>query len=1380
MQKFLKRSIIAVMLIILSANFLYAESEPQLVSAPLSQAFLDWQANRNNVNVKSNADSDSEFHSGYIPFPVDLSYLDKDPPRESSANIFGDVKAASIPSKYDLRDVNGKKYVTSIKNQNPYGTCWAHAAIGAMESNYLINGGSALDLSEMHLAWYTFVNSDSSQAFGNMSSSQYNSVMEHGGNVGYPTAIYSRLSGPVLESLVPYPTQPSEGTPESYSRFLRLRDVYFFSRSETSDVNESETQRNIIKQRIMETGSVSANYYHVSSAYNKTSSNGTAYYTTNKSVNHAIQIIGWDDSYSRSNFKTNPGIDGAWLIKNSWGESWGTNGYFWMSYAQYLTDGAAFIVEDSDSDMNVYYYDALGWCSSSGWTGQTAQYAANVFKSTRDEKLTEVGFYAPINNLTYEIIIYDNLGTSMPSSSPVGSSAALTQSGTIAYAGYHTVDLSSAVSLTKGNYFSVIVKMYGITYIPYEKKISGYSDHATTETGSFFSYNGTSWQTGTQFGGNACVKAFTVTQTTISKPSITTSYPPDGTLNVYYSSTITASGGSITWSMSGNVPPGLSIDSSTGTISGTPTTAGSYTFTVTATNSAGSDSKNFTMNIREGSTFNTTSFSGYVGYNFSETLSLSGGESATWTANNSLPNGLKLTAKTGLISGKPTKAGTFTTSITATTSSTTITETVKFTIEAKPVKPSITTSSLKNGVVGEDYDASITVKGTDPITITAEGVPAGLTLTGTNLSGTPTTSGTYTIKFMASNTATSLAGGAPVTKNVRLIIKDHAPVIDFDDSELPDGFVGKVYDSVQFNSSAGDNITWTASGLPTGLKLSKTGLLSGTPTRAGNYNITLRAANSGGNTSKKIALKILQAPSLTTKKLNNVKVDAKYSVTLRAAGSLPITWTVTGLPDGLTITPDSDKGTAQITGNPTQVGDYEISITLNNSAGSVTNSLALSVLGTPPKISAVIKKATVDDEYNEGNITVTGTKPINITYSILNADKTKFGIDSLSDLGLSFTADSETGIAAITGTPTKSIKSLPIYINAENTTGKATRKITFTAAGVKPTFTTPEIATTKILTAAGGNINVDFVVTGTKDIILSATKLTGFSFTQTGDYTATLEGTAPLRESNSTITITAQNADGRATRRVNIITKIPPSITTKSLVDGTINKSYSTKLLATGSKTIKWQLDGDLPDGMTFSESNGQLRGKPKEAGEFNLTFTASNDVGKDNISLTLTIIDPNATEAAKEENQTQDVSSKESEQVSETDSTPDESTKPESSESTIIYGANQTLSAGTIKNFADKGFTIIAALPEIQVNSSGQYEIESIIELDESIESGKKLYWFAMPQGVEPSEDDEIVEFYDEDGQEILQVPESHKIKISAWLTEGIIYKPVICVESE
>ena len=170
----------------------------------------------------------------------------------------------AIPSAYDLRNVDGKSYVTSIKNQNPWGTCWAHAAIGAMESNYLKKGGDTLDLSEMHLAYFTYINADKTKAFDqNYSVSR---VLDEGGNSYYPAALYSRLDGPVLESEVPYPTTPSKNTPESYTRVLRLREVYYLNFSNIN-VNVSDTQRNIVKRRIMDTGAVVANYYDDDNGY---------------------------------------------------------------------------------------------------------------------------------------------------------------------------------------------------------------------------------------------------------------------------------------------------------------------------------------------------------------------------------------------------------------------------------------------------------------------------------------------------------------------------------------------------------------------------------------------------------------------------------------------------------------------------------------------------------------------------------------------------------------------------------------------------------------------------------------------------------------------------------------------------------------------------------------------------------------------------------------------------------------------------------------------------------------------------------------------------------------------------------------------------------
>ncbi|MBQ7219743.1 MAG: hypothetical protein IJS28_02065 [Synergistaceae bacterium] len=313
-------------------------------------------------------------------------------------------KVTPSDSYYDMRqDPNrgGGNFVTGVKNQNSYNTSWAFAAMGAIESNYLIQSGKTLDLSEMYLAYFSLLNPDKSKAFANVSS--FSDAMNHGGNAFYAAALFSRLDGPVLESDFPYSqTAPSKSSPESYKRVLRVRDALSLRVATTTDenllygftVNAGDSSRTSAKARILQFGGIVAAYYDDDNDYKKTASNGTSFYSTtrnynpdgspntSKTPNRDVLLVGWDDNYSRTNFKTQPPMDGAWLAKNSRGTSWGDNGYFWISYNNYLRDGTSFVVEEVSPDMKAYYYDALGACSAWGW--QTLPlYAANVFKAER-------------------------------------------------------------------------------------------------------------------------------------------------------------------------------------------------------------------------------------------------------------------------------------------------------------------------------------------------------------------------------------------------------------------------------------------------------------------------------------------------------------------------------------------------------------------------------------------------------------------------------------------------------------------------------------------------------------------------------------------------------------------------------------------------------------------------------------------------------------------------------------------------------------------------------------------------------------------------------------------------------------------------------------
>ncbi|MBQ7168919.1 MAG: hypothetical protein IJR63_03330 [Synergistaceae bacterium] len=540
----------------------FAYGETQTSAAPLSQEYQSYSA-------------ENSHEGGYVPSPIDRSHLKSNPPVFDTKGNVG----ANYDKAYDLRNVNSKSYLPAVRNQGSYGTCWAHAAIGAVESNYLRKGLtflSAVDLSELHMAWFVYKDVEG-KAFSIKSGSfSGGEVFGQGGNADKSIAYMSRLAGPVLETELPYTSINSDvdafttslngkTTPEQYNLAIRLHDAYTLG-------DMTESLRPVVKEFIRNSGAVQVSYYSgqtvattssgtdVSAYYQKDSNTYTYYDNSGNTPNHAVLLVGWDDDFSADNFNPKPSGNGAWLVRNSWGDTWGTGGYFWMSYEQKITGVTAYAADEAKSGLNVYYHDALGRTGSVSFA-----WAANVFQAgnTKDESISGVGFYTTDNNAAYDLYIFD-LGESTPSSPvPENTSNPLYKSENtkVACSGYHVVDIPKNISIGKGHYFSVIMKMstpkYGFP-TAVEQAVSDYASPAINAGESYFASGSTlpaTWTdgyNGVTFTGdsaptpmNACIKAFTVTTPDSSSGITIASTFTDDKLKEYVATFDTDSNGTL-------------------------------------------------------------------------------------------------------------------------------------------------------------------------------------------------------------------------------------------------------------------------------------------------------------------------------------------------------------------------------------------------------------------------------------------------------------------------------------------------------------------------------------------------------------------------------------------------------------------------------------------------------------------------------------------------------------------------------------------------------------------------------------------------------------------------------------------------------------------
>ncbi|MCG1204765.1 putative Ig domain-containing protein [Staphylococcus epidermidis] len=690
------------------------------------------------------------------------------------------------------------------------------------------------------------------------------------------------------------------------------------------------------------------------------------------------------------------------------------------------------------------------------------------------------------------------------------------------------------------------------------------------------------------------------------------------------------------------LPDGVTFDEATNTISGTPSEVGSYTVTVTTMDESGNATETtFTIDVEDTTKPTVESVADQTQEVNTEITPITiesedNSDQAVTNKVDGLPDGVTFDEATNTISGTPSEVGSYTVTVTTTDESGNATETT-FTIDVEDTtKPTVKSVSDQTQEVNTEI-TPIKIEATDnsgqTVTNKVDGLPDGITFDeATNtISGTPSEVGSYDITV----TTTDESGNATETTFTINVEDTTKPTVEdiADQTQEVNTEIEPI--KIEATDNGGQAVTNKVDGLPDGVTFDEaTNTISGTPSEVGSYDIIVTTTDENGNsetttftidvedTTKPTVEDIADQTQEINTEIEPIKIEARDN------SGQAVTNKVDGLPDGVTF----DEATNTISGTPSEVGSYDITVTTTDESGNATETtFTIDVEDTT--------KPTVEDITDQTQEVNTEITPIKIEARDNSGQTVTNKVDGLPD-GVTFDEATNT----ISGTPSE-VGSYTVTVTTTDESSNAT-ETTFTIDvedTTKPTVediadqtqeVNTEITPIKIEATDNSGQAVTNKVDGLPD---------GVTFDEA---TNTISGT-PSEVGSYDITVTTTDENGNSeTTTFTIDVEDTTKPTVEDITDQTqeINTEMTPiKIEATDNsgQAVTNKVEG-LPDGVTFDEATNTISGTPSEVGSYDITVTTTDENGNSETT-TFTIDVEDTTKPTVEDitDQTQEINTK-------------------------------------------------------------------------------------------------------------------------------------------